>query len=505
MSSARSADTAETLVERVAASLMSRMDRGLIKGGERLPSIRASALAFGVSKNTAVAAYERLVASGRVESRPGSGFYVTGRRPSPPAPPAQAALDAIDSVWLLREQLERHYDVRVGDGRPPPSWTEGSEIARHLRPGQPKRRGTLPEGYDSPYGYQPLRERLAGTLAERSVGADPGQILMTAGANHALDLIIRQLVRPGDAVLVDSPGYYPLFGKLRLAKARIVGVRRGPDGPDLEDFAVKAGKEASDGARLFFTQSLAQNPTGCSLSLPVAYRLLQLASAHDITIVESDPFADVMPVSSPRLAALDQLERVIYVGTFAKTLSASLRSGFIAAAPGLIGALRDLKMVTSVNSSGFVERVLHDLIESGQYRRHLRRLTRRIEAASLQARETLRRLRLPVFGEPAGGFYMWCGVQADRARDTANDRADRLDALSRRAAAESVLIAPGTIFVPGAVSEAEMMRINVAYLDPRSEASLAALLGTTRGRVSSGSGSMSRLNADARDASGRVT
>ena len=470
ISSAEPAREPETLVERVAAELTRRMERGLIKGGERLPSIRASSVAFAVSKNTIVAAYERLVASGRVESRPGSGFYVTGRRPPRPAPPAQAALDAIDSVWLLREQLERHYDVRVGDGRPPASWTEGSEIARHLRPGQPKRRGALPEGYDSPYGYQPLRERLARTLAERSVGADPGQILMTAGANHALDLIIRQLVHPGDTVLVDSPGYYPLFGKLRLAKARVVGVRRGPDGPDLEDFAAKAAA----GARLFFTQSLAQNPTGCSLSLPVAHRLLQLAGAHDVVVVESDPFADVMPPSSPRLAALDQLERVIYVGTFAKTLSASLRTGFIAAAPALIDVLRDLKMVTSVNSSGFVERVLHDLIESGQYRRHLRRLTRRIEAASLGAHEALRRLGLPVFGEPAGGFYMWCGLP----------EAGDLDSLSRRAAAESVLIAPGTIFTPDGSPYAAMMRINVAYLgEARAEISLGGLLGARHDRA----------------------
>lgn len=472
MSSARPAAEPQTLVERVASELVLRMDRGIIKGGERLPSIRASALAFAVSKNTVVSAYERLVASGRVESRPGSGFYATARRPSPPAPPAQAEVDAIDSVWLLREQLERHYDVRVGDGRPPASWTDGSEIARHLRPGQAKRRGALPEGYDSPYGFQPLRERLVRTLAERSVQADPGQILMTAGANHALDLIIRQLVRPGDAVLVDSPGYYPLFGKLRLAKARIVGVRRGPDGPDLEDLAAKA----ETGARLFFTQSLAQNPTGCSLSLPVAHRLLQLAGAHALTVVESDPFADVMPASSPRLAALDQLERVIYVGTFAKTLSASLRSGFIAAAPALVGALRDLKMVTSVNSSGFVERVLHDLIESGHYRRHLRRLVRRIEAASLQAHETLGRLGLPIFGEPAGGFYMWCGLPASEGRT--QDGPDRLDRISRRAAAESVLIAPGTIFTPDGAPDAAMMRINVAYLgEARAEMALRALLG----------------------------
>lgn len=464
----------QTRAERVAAGLIARIDRGLIKSGERLPSIREAALAFKVSKNTAVAAYERLVASGRVESRPGSGFYVTGRRPAPPATPSQVAVDAIDSVWLLREQLEQHYDVRVGDGRPPASWAEGSEVGRHLRPVQRQSRGALPEGYDSPYGFLPLRAKLARTLAERSIQADPAQILMTAGANHALDLVIRQLVSPGEAILVDNPGYYPLFGKLHLAKARIVGVKRGSDGPDLDDLAAKS---AASGAKIFFTQSLAHNPTGCSLSLPVAYRLLQLATAAGMRIVESDPFGDVMAPSSARLAALDQLDRVIYIGTFAKTLSASLRSGFIAAEPGLIGALRDLKMVTSVNSSGFIERVLHDLIESGQYRRHLRRLTRRIEASSLRAHDVLRRLGLGVFGEPGGGFYMWC-----RFPDTID-----MDALCRSAAARSILIAPGTIFAPEGRPDAAMMRINVAYLsEPQCEASLATLLRHELSRFSAG-------------------
>nr|WP_128565536.1 PLP-dependent aminotransferase family protein [Methylobacterium crusticola] len=452
-----------TQVERVVAGLTERIDRGVLRTGERLPSIRAAALAFAVSKNTAVNAYERLVAAGRVESRPGSGFYVSGRRPVPPASPPPAALEAVDSVWLLREQLNRHYDVRVGDGRPPPAWMEGADIGQRLKP--VRRTGASTESYGTPEGYLPLRQSLALLLAERAIHVAPGGLLLTLGANHALDLIIRQLVRPGDAVLVDSPGYYPLFGKLRLAGARMVGVRRTPDGPDLADLADKA---AATGAAVFFTQSLAHNPTGCSLSLPAAHRLLQRAATLDLRIVESDPFADVLPAASPRLAALDQLERVVYVGTFAKTLSASLRSGFIAAEAGLVGRLRDLKMVTSVNSSGFVERVVHEHIESGRYRRHLRRLGGRIEAATLQGRQILAGLGLEVFGEPGGGYYMWCRLP---------DGLD-LDAFSRRAAARSILIAPGSVFHPDGQAARPTMRVNVAYLgDPRFAAFVREELG----------------------------
>ncbi len=440
-----------TRVEQVVAGLSERIDRGLLRTGERLPSIRAAASGFAVSKNTVVEAYERLVASGRVESRPGSGFYVSGRSLAPAAAPDPVPVAALDSVWLLREQLDRHYDVRVGDGRPPPAWMESSEIGRHLRPSV----GAASESYGSPGGYLPLRRTLALLLAERSIQAEPDRVLITSGANHALDLIIRQFVAPGEPVLVDSPGYYPLFGKLRLAKARILGVRRNPDGPDVAHLDAQA---RASGARLFFTQSLAHNPTGCSLTLPVAHRLLQRAAALDLRIVESDPFADVLPAAQARLAALDQLERVIYVGTFAKTLSASLRCGYIAARAEVVEALRDIKMVTSVNSSGFVERIIHDLIESGRYRRHLRRLGGRIEAASLQGRAVLQGLRLPVFGEPRGGYYLWCGLP-----ETTD-----LDALSRRAAAHGILIAPGGIFCPEGPAGPPMMRVNVAYLsDPR--------------------------------------
>ena len=451
------ADGPPRQVDRVFDALVDRIESGALPVGSRLLSIRAAATSFGVSKNTAINAYERLVASGRVESRPGSGFYVSGRKPLPPPALQPAAIEAVDSVWLLREQLERHYEVRVGDGRPPPSWMEGSEVGRHLW-GHSGRGRALQESYGSPFGYLPLRQALALTLAERSIRAVADNILLTAGANHALDLIVRQLVSPEQPVLVDAPGYYPLFGKLHLARARLVGVRRNEDGPDPEDLAAKI---AATGAKLFFTQSLAHNPTGCSITLPVAHRILGIAGAAGLQVVESDPFGDVLPAMSPRLAALDGLERVIYVGTFAKTLSASLRSGFIAANAALLGSLLDLKMVTTVNSSGFVERALHGLIESGHYRKHLRRLSARIEAAAGQARGVLGRLGLPVFGSPAGGFYIWCELPSGTD----------LEELSRRAAAESILFAPGTIFSPDGHSTAPTTRLNVAHVgDPRFEA-----------------------------------
>jgi len=452
---------ARSRIETIVDSIVSRIERGTLRPGERLPSIRSASELFAASKNTIVDAYDRLVALGEIESKPGSGFYVSHHRPKRTETVEPAKVEAVDSVWLLREQLEKRYEVRVGDGRPPAAWMEGSEVGPYLRPVSKPGHRHLPESYGSPNGLLPLRQRIAGLLAERSIGAEPTQVLLTQGANDALDMIVRHFVEPGEPVLVDSPGYYPLFGKLRLAKARLVGVRRTEDGPDPDDLAAKA---ASTGARLFFTQSLAHNPTGCSITLPVAYRLLRTATEHDLRIIDSDPFADVLPSTSARLAALDQLDRVIYVGTFAKTLSASLRSGYIAANTDTIARLADLKMITRANSSGYIEQIIYDLITSGRYRGHLKRLTGRIEAATRQAYESLAHLGLPVFGEPRGGFYMWCRLP-DGIDDTQ---------LSRIAAGQSILLAPGSAFNPDAAPAPPAMRVNIAHVgDPRFAAFMA--------------------------------
>jgi DNA-binding transcriptional MocR family regulator len=441
----------------IVARIGRMIDEGLLRPGRRVPSLREAAGEHGVSKNTMVEVYDRLVASGRLEARRGAGFYVraAGQHAGDASLPHMT--EAVDTVSLLREQLCRVHPVRVGDGRPPSSWMEASELGRHLRLRAGK--GDLPveHGYGDPIGYAPLRAQIGLALAERSIRVAPTQILLTLGANHALDLIIRHLLQPGDTVLVDSPGYYPLFGKLKLARVEVAGVRRLPDGPDLDELSAQIARHRP---KAFFTQSLAHNPTGGSIALPVAHRLLQIAAHHGLTIVEDDPFADVLPASTPRLAALDQLDRVIYVGTFSKTLSASLRIGYVVASPSLSRSLGDLKMLTVVNSSGYLERLVSDLIATGQYRRHIKRLKERIDRATRNAFVSLDRLGLPIFAGQSGGYYLWVGLPA---------RLDDL-ALARRGSEQGIFIAPGTVFLPEKRREESDgdpngMRVNVAYAE----------------------------------------
>lgn len=426
---------------------------GVLPPGSRLMSIRKAAAHFGVSKNTMVEVYDRLVAAGQVVARPGSGFVVCEPPESEAVPRPRHVAEAVDIASLLGAQLEQVFDVRVGDGRPPPSWTEQSEVRRHLSANG----RVLPEeseAYGSALGYLPMRQQIARRLAARSIAAREDNILLTFGANHALDLIVRATVAAGDTVLVDEPGYYPLFAKLKLAQVRMVGVRRNPDGPDVADFVAKL---ASDRPRVFFTQSLAHNPTGGSISLPVAHAVLTAAARHNVLIVEDDPFADLPTTVDNRLVRLDQLNDVLSVGTFSKTLSASLRSGFIAGRADRIAALAELKMLTTVNSSGHVERLLHRLLAEGHYDRHLKRLARRVAAASERVLGRLEQARCRTFSaDTGGGYYLYLMLP---------EGIDDIE-IARLGAKEGIFIAPGSVFCLDKRNPvARGLRINVARAD----------------------------------------
>ncbi|HEV7247407.1 MAG TPA: PLP-dependent aminotransferase family protein [Shinella sp.] len=441
----RGGTLAESVVERLREEIIS----GALPAGSRLLSIRKAADAMGVSKNTVVEAYDRLVAAGLVAARKGSGFVVVHAPEADGGQRPRHVAEAVDIASLLSAQLEQSFQIRVGDGRPPASWTEQSEIKRHL--GSYGR--ALPadtDAYGSALGFLPLRQQIVRRLAAQQIEAREDNVLMTFGANHALDLVIRGMLSAGDTVLVDDPGYYPLFAKLALAQVKMVGVRRTPDGPDITDFTAKL---AAERPKLFFTQSLGHNPTGGSTTLPVAHAILTAAGRHNLTVVEDDPFADLPLVSANRLATLDQLNNVISVGTFAKTLSASLRSGFIVARRDRIAALAELKMLTTVNSSGHVERLLHRLMADGHYERHLKRLWQRIEAASFSVQGWLHQAGWRTFSDTIGGYYQYLMLPAG---------VSDID-LARAGAKESIFIAPGSVFCVDKQSPlARGIRINVS-------------------------------------------
>jgi DNA-binding transcriptional MocR family regulator len=453
--------SAMPLVEQVEQGLLAGVAARAFAEGERLPSIRGLAAALGVSRNTVVEAYDRLVAQGVVRARPGSGYFVDDAafrlHPAAIADPAGAG-NVVDELWHLFG--DEGDSVKLGCGWLPQAWRESEDIAYAIRQTARLDRAGLFD-YGSPLGGARVRAALSRRLRGLGVEAQAGQIVLTNGASQALDLLARLLLRPGDTVLVETPGYYNLFGLLKLQGIHMVGVPRTPQGPDVEALERLL---ATCRPKLFFVNGVFHNPTGTTISPATAHRVLQLADKHDFQVVEDDIYADFEGGASVRLSALDQLRRVIYVGSFSKSLSCSLRVGFVAGAPELVRRLVDVKMLTSITSSRFAEEVLATMLENGSYRKLAERLRQRLERQVARACRLVEGAGWRLFCRPAGGMFLWARVPG------VDDSATLVAAAARR----GVSFSPGSVFTPDAAA-CPWLRINAAHLDdPRAKAFLAA-------------------------------
>ncbi|BBK30113.1 GntR family transcriptional regulator [Stella humosa] len=443
------------LVDQVVGAIRRQIDDRFLRAGAKLPSIRKFADVHGISRFTAVEAYDRLVALGYLEARRGAGFFTTAVREEPGhLPPTEGQKRNEELVSLIRRLLHAgEGTILAGGPWLPNAWLDEMGLRRSLA-AVARRAGPHLIEYGNPFGYLPLREHLALLLSERGIAAGPAQILLTHGTSQALDLIMRQFVRPGDAVLVDDPGYYNLFGNLRLHGARLLAVPRNPDGPDLDALERLAAEHRP---RIYFTQSVLQNPTGTDMSPHVGFRVLQLAGRHDFLVVEDDIFCDLQTRPTARLASLDQLDRVIYARSFSKTLSGSLRVGFVAARQSIVDDLADIKMLSNITSSQFVERVLYAMLVDGHYRKFLTRLHKRIAEARITVIQAFERIGLELFTEPDAGMFVWARFP---------HIADAMP-LTRAAAAQGIVLAPGVVFRPN-LEPSPWMRFNVtACDDPR--------------------------------------
>ncbi|GJD60016.1 PLP-dependent aminotransferase family protein [Methylobacterium frigidaeris] len=450
----------------VMAAIRGRIAARGLAPGERLPSIRRLAIAMGVSPSTVVEAYERLAAEGAVRSRPGSGFYAAA-----PAPPTLAEtgprLDrAVDPLWVSRQSLDGEPDLpKPGCGWLPPAWMPVAALRRAAR-GLARAEDAVLTDYGATRGPLPLRRLLARQCAGEGLAVGPDQILLTGSGTQAIDLICRLLVRPGDTVLVDDPCYFNFQALLHAHRANVIGVPYTEAGPDPERFAEEA---AAHCPRLYVTNSALHNPTGATLSPAIAHRLLSAAAAHDVTIVEDDIFAPFEPEPSPRLASLDGLERVIRIGSFSKTLSASIRCGYVVARAEWIEALIDLQVATSFGGvSPVAAELVAGVLGDGQYRKHLESLRRRLDRARRDATAQLAGLGIRPWLMPRGGFYLWC---------TLPDGCNAAD-VARAALRGGIVLAPGDVFSVSRTA-GYRMRFNVAQMGdarvlPALERALAA-------------------------------
>jgi DNA-binding transcriptional MocR family regulator len=314
-----------TRVAAVMTTVKQRIAGRSLTPGAKLPSVRALAATMKLSTSTVVEAYERLVAEGAILSRPGSGFYVANQAAPFALSEVGPRLDRqVDPFWVSRQSLEAgDSGLKPGCGWLPPSWLPEDGVRRGLRA---LSRADAPVllAYGSPLGLPPLRQLIARRMADKGIGASPDQIILTESGIQAIDLLCRFLIEPGDTVMVDDPCYFNFHALLRAHRAKIVSVPYTHSGPDIEAFARVVAEHRP---RLYVTNSALHNPTGAILSPVTAHRVLKIADQYDLTIIEDDIFADFEHTTAPRLAAFDGLDRVIHIGSFSKTLSASRAAG----------------------------------------------------------------------------------------------------------------------------------------------------------------------------------
>jgi DNA-binding transcriptional MocR family regulator len=436
------------LVTQIVGGFRQMVDDGLLRAGAKAPSIRQFAHANGVSVYTVVDAYDRLVALGYLQSQAHSGFFVRSRGAAGTTVVDAGGQYSFDSMWYLSRIFEnRKLHNKPGCGWLPGDWLFGDGLKR-------SQRALLTAdvdmgGYGEPKGFLPLRQLVRDNLAAREIMLSADQVLLTQGSSQAMDLAARNLVRPGDTVLVDEPGYANLLFSLRFLGAKLVGAPRTPSGYDLD---VLEQRIITHRPKVFFTQPRLQSPTGSTASLSQLHRVLQLAEKYDFVVVEDDIYADLDPEARPSLASLDQLKRVIYIGSFSKTISPNIRVGYMAAGAVLLDELARLKMLSGLTSSEFTERLAYGALIDGRWRKHIKTLKDRLARAQQLLATQLLAAGFELFTEPKAGMFLW-------ARHPAVQNAAEL---AYKAAEQDILLGPGHLFSVD-LEPSPWLRFNVAW------------------------------------------
>ncbi len=363
---------------------------GRLRRGERLPATRDLAQQLSVSRTTVAVAYDRLVADGFLVSRIGAGTFVCTERlqasheriaPSRAGVRPRAGWEELSTP---RDAAPRKvdYDFRVGipDARMFPLQTWRRLVSRELRP------ALTQSTYGDPRGHEGLRHAIArhwGTA--RSVRAGGEDVLVTQGAQQAFDLIGRVLIEPGDCVAVEEPGYPAVRMLFASQGARVVGVTVDAEGLDVAALPTDA--------RLVYVTPSHQFPLGTVMSLARRAALLTWAERHDAVVIEDDYDSEFRFSDRPLqpLQSLDRAGRVIYVGSFSKTMLPMLRLGFLVAPASLHPALTSAKELLDSYGPITIQGAMAAFIDDGLLARHVRKAGRTYATRHAQVVETLHR------------------------------------------------------------------------------------------------------------------
>jgi GntR family transcriptional regulator/MocR family aminotransferase len=368
------------LLRQIYLALRGAILSGVLPPGARLPPSRALAADLGVARNSVVAAYEQLLAEGFVRGRVGAGTFVAADLPDvpepAPAPPSFATPPEGEALDLYGTAPFTTGRVAL-DQRTLEVWRRLT--LRHLRRPDPRLLG-----YSDPRGSAALRQAIAAYLrAARAVRCEPEQVVVTAGAQQ----VLRVLIAPGDAVWLEDPCYPAVQAALQAARARIV-----PVPVDAQGLDVAAGVAAAPDARLAYVTPSSHYPLGMQLFMPRRLDLLAWARRSGGYVLEDDYDSEFRYAGRPlaSLQGIDEAARVIYVGTFSKVLFPGLRLGYAVLPPALLEPVLAARRLSDWHPAVLQEAVVTDFLAEGHFTQHLRRMRLRYRIARDALAEALR-------------------------------------------------------------------------------------------------------------------
>ena len=435
----------ELRYEKLADDVAGLIAGGVLRAGERLPSVRRLAQERRVSISTAVQAFRQLEQRGLVEARPQSGFFVRARPQALVAPARQAAPEPPVLVALnqrlvgVLEANNRPDVVPLGAALPAPSLLPVAALHRRYS-SVARRFPRLLEGASHTDINDP---QLVRQLVRRSLSwggpLDAGEITVTNSCTEAMYLCLRAVTQPGDTVAVESPAYYVMLQLLESLGLRALEIPTEPETgisiPAL-DLATRDG-----GVAAVLLVPNASNPLGSVMPDAHKKKLAQLMAARKVPVIEDDIYGDLCYAAQRPwpIKAFDKAGNVMLCASFSKCLSPSLRCGFVAAGK-YRAAVALQKMLVSGGTNPVTQRVLAETLESGAYERHLRGLRRQFEGQVEQMIAAVTRY-FPAgtrVARPLGGFVLW--VELPESINT--------EKLWRKAIAAGIAFVPGDLFSP---------------------------------------------------------
>jgi DNA-binding transcriptional MocR family regulator len=466
--------SAEPIYLQLGRYLRELIGAGRLRPGEKLPATRELAAAQGVGRKTVAQAYETLATQGLLTAHVGLGTFVASRglTPERAGPPSGARAFAWDGLLAARmrrlrrpagfaEPEEILFDFRSGgvDVETAPELELKRAFSRAI-----SRHGRALAAHRDPFGWPPLREAIAHNLVARGIAAAPDEVMVTNGAQHALDLVARCLVDPGDTVAIEQPGYFAASLAFASSGAHLLGIPVDERGlrTDTLARALRARR-----VKLIYATPAVQSPTGVVLDDARRDELLALADEHQTPILEDD-YDSELRLAGPPTAALktrDAMQQVLYVGTFSKAILPGVRVGYLVAPPELLRRFSMMRFAGDFGSGAITQAAVTELLAAGDLERHVRRV-RKVYASRLEALDAALTDAMPEgarWRRPAGGSALWLTLPA---------RVDP-DAVWREALRAGLAMARGDVFFFDG-SGREHLHLGVSGLD--SEAAAAGAL-----------------------------